>query len=94
MVVHYLRIVHIAIVPSKADTPLVIDSDAELTGAAAAELLEPIVWRQAKILQGSCVVQHPEFAPNTILNVWRETPGLPAAPDIFRRLGCKGTDHI
>ena len=37
--------------PAKADSPLVVDPDAELPASIAAELLEPVAGRHAEVVQ-------------------------------------------
>jgi hypothetical protein len=51
MVVSDLNIVRVAISPSEADTPLVVDADAVLTGSISPEPLKAIAWRDAQVLQ-------------------------------------------
>ena len=51
VIINDLNVVGIAVVPSKADPPLIVDPDAVLTGSVALELLEPISWRHSQIIE-------------------------------------------
>jgi hypothetical protein len=51
MVVHDRDVVRIAVAPAKADSPLIVDSNAVLAGPIAAQLLQPIAGRDSKIVQ-------------------------------------------
>ena len=53
LIVYDLNVVGIAISPSEADTPLVVDSDTILAGPIAPEFLQAIGWWYAKISGGS-----------------------------------------
>jgi len=48
MIVRYLDVVGVAVAPAEADSPLIVDPDAVLTGAIATQLLQPIAWRQCR----------------------------------------------
>jgi hypothetical protein len=45
------------ICPTKADTPLIVDPDAVLTGPIATKRLEPIRWRIAKLNEARHALQ-------------------------------------
>ncbi len=56
MVIDDLDIRSIAILPGKADAPLVVDPDAPMAGAVAGELLKPVArWNTKKIKSGGAV---------------------------------------
>jgi hypothetical protein len=50
VVIRDLDIIGIAFGPAKTDTPLIVDSDAELAWAIPLKGLEPIPWRHSQIL--------------------------------------------
>ena len=52
MVVNDLDLVCIAILPSEANAPLIVDPDTVLPSALTSKLLEAISWRDAQILEG------------------------------------------
>jgi hypothetical protein len=41
----------IPIAPAEADSPLIIDPDAVLTGAITTQLFQPIAWWQCQVLE-------------------------------------------
>jgi len=50
MVIADLHVLRIRSGPAEADAPLVIDSDRMLADAVAFESLQPVSWRDSKIL--------------------------------------------
>jgi len=50
MIVNNFNLVSIVFLPAEADAPLVIDSDRMLADAVAFESLQPVSWRDSKIL--------------------------------------------
>jgi hypothetical protein len=62
MIVRDLDIVGVALGPSEADTPLIVDSNAHLPCAVSFQSLEPITGRVAQILNRGCGIKLPEFA--------------------------------
>jgi hypothetical protein len=51
MVINHFNLVGVSFAPFEADTPLVVDADAELAGAIADKLLESVPRRDPKILK-------------------------------------------
>ena len=51
MVVHDIDLKGVPVLPAKADSPLVVDPDAVLPASIAAEFLQPVAERHAKIVQ-------------------------------------------
>jgi len=62
MIVNDLDLVRITISPPKADPPLVVDPNAMLSRAIAFELLEPVPWRHAEIVEHLGGVHGDQFA--------------------------------
>ena len=50
MVIDYLDVFGVSTSPAKANTELIVNTNAPLAGPIALELLEPIAWRRAKII--------------------------------------------
>ncbi len=67
MVIDDFDVVRISFRPPKADPPLVIDTDAVLAGPAARELLQPIGWGRAEVVQAGGGVQHQQLAQTDAL---------------------------
>lgn len=78
VVVHDLHVVGISTVPSKADSPPVVDPDAVLPGPITPKPLQPIPGRHAKIIQPRGGVQHPEFSEAHLLH-FRSEPSSPSS---------------
>ena len=72
MVVNDLDVMRVAILPAKADPPLIVDPDTVLSSAIALELLEPVARRNTKVVQGfSCVHNHqlPQHDPAEVAGI-------------------------
>ena len=63
MKIHNFDIVRIATLPSKANPPLVIDTDAVLTQPVVFQHFQFIAGRLPQILKGSGAMQVEKFAP-------------------------------
>jgi hypothetical protein len=59
VVVRDFDIVCVAVSPSEAQAPLVINTDAVLPNAVAGQCLEVIAWRASKIIKLSSRRYHP-----------------------------------
>ena len=63
MIVDNLDIVRIAVLPSKADAPLIVDTNAVSTFPPAAQCLEPIAGRHDQVLKSAGSMQVQELPP-------------------------------
>jgi hypothetical protein len=61
VIVHDLHVKRVAVLPTEADAPLVVDADAPLALAVALEGLEPIAWG-ARRIDGAADRQHRQDA--------------------------------
>jgi hypothetical protein len=61
MVVDDLDVMGISVLPAEADTPLIIDADAVLSGSVATQRFQPVVRRDAQILEVLGIVQHAQL---------------------------------
>jgi hypothetical protein len=68
MVVDYLHLVDVALVPNKADSPAVIDSDTILAMAVSLESFQTVSRRNAQIIDGFGPVKHAQFAQGGSVN--------------------------
>jgi hypothetical protein len=75
MIVRDLDIVGVALGPSEANTPLIVDPNAHLPCAVSFRSFESITRRVAQVLNRGCGIELPEFAKRPILNA----AGKPAA---------------
>ncbi len=86
MVIDDLDVERFAVPPAKADSPLVIDSNAPLARAASRKSLEPIGWRNSQVAEVGSTVEHPQLTQRDLLDVSRKptsTPPLENRPSFF-----------
>jgi hypothetical protein len=69
MIIHDFYVIGITIDPSNAYPPLVVNPDAVLPCPVAAELLQPVRWRNTKIIHCDRVVEHAQLAVADLLDV-------------------------
>jgi hypothetical protein len=88
-----LDIAGFTIIPSKADTPLIVYPDTPLPFAIAFEGLQTIAWRVTQVVQRERSVQLAQLAQGSILNVSRELATMLAMPYPLCLLVFKASDH-
>jgi hypothetical protein len=93
VIVHDLDIFDIALGPSEADTPLIVDADAHLSGAVPFQGFEPIGRRIAEVIDRRRSIKLAEFAQRAILNIARKLAAGLALPDSFGLLASERSDH-
>jgi hypothetical protein len=79
--------------PPEADSPLLVDADAHLTGAVALEDLEPVARRIAQVRGGPGGIELTQFPQCSILDLSREGAADPALPDTLGVLAFERPDH-
>ena len=84
----------VAVLPTKANAPLVIDVYAVLTFAVAFERLQTIRRRNPEIVETGCVVEHTQLAPGDGLDVGWKAPRISAKPNLLRFLVGEIPDHV
>jgi len=72
MVINNFDIVRVAFVPSEANPPLVIDSDAPLSFPITMQPLEPVARRNSKVLDLRCSIEHPKLSKRHSLDIERQ----------------------
>jgi hypothetical protein len=93
VIVHDLDILSVALGPSEADTPLIVDSNAHLSCPVSFEGFEPIAGWIAQVLNRRRGIELTELAKRPLLDVaWKLTAGLPL-PDSFGLLALERSDH-
>jgi len=65
VIIRDLNVMRIAVLPGKADAPLVIDSNTIRPRAAALQQLKLVSRRDAQILQPQCPIQVQKLPPST-----------------------------
>jgi hypothetical protein len=70
VVVGDLDIVRVAVLPPKADAPLIVDVNAVLPGSIPFELLQAIARRDAQVVEQLCSVDEPELPQHDPLELY------------------------
>jgi hypothetical protein len=83
VIIHNLDLRRVAIVPRKANPPLVVDADAMPALAFPGQRFQPVARRHSQIIQTPRPVQVFQFAPRRVLNVRRQSPRTFPAKDAF-----------
>ena len=77
MVINDFHIFRTCIRPTKADTPLIIDTDAVLTGTIILERFKMIAGRHPQILKSAGDLKLSKLTPCNLGNI-HELPDMPA----------------
>jgi hypothetical protein len=92
MVVGYFRIARAGFIPTKAEPPLVIDTDAVLSNPIAFKGFKPVARRNAQILHPSRSGQYSQFSDCLSFNML-PTDGLAFLPKPFGILAGEGMNR-
>jgi hypothetical protein len=65
MIIDNFHVACFARLPSKANTPLVVNANAILTSPIAMQLFKPVTRRRTQIEQVVSVIQIQQFSPST-----------------------------
>jgi len=93
MVIDNRHIVGVAVTPSETDPPLVVDADAVLPGSIAAQFLEAVSGRDAKIVESLRRVDRDELAKHRPPQLGREPANWLAGEEAFGVPVAKALDH-
>ena len=93
MVIDDLNVVCVAIPPSEADPPLIVDPDAVLALAISLERFKPITGRRPKIVKGACIVDLHELTVRSFRDFVRNALDEAASPSGLCRRVPKRFDH-
>jgi hypothetical protein len=93
MVIHQLYVEGIGGPPDKTQPPLVIDTDAPLAGAVAAQLLQLIARWRAEILQGGCGIKDPQLTQTGSLDIRAPLPDGLTVEQAFRVPIAEAPEH-
>ena len=74
MIIYNFHVVCSAILPRKADAPLVVDTNTVLIAATTAQWLQAVGRRNAQIRQIRSGMEHQQFAQRHALNIVRQLP--------------------
>jgi hypothetical protein len=73
VVVNDLNLQRITVFPNEADSPLIVDSNAVLSGSVTLQLLKPVRWWNPQRIQAAGRRENFELARRQALNI----PGQP-----------------
>jgi hypothetical protein len=92
MVVSDLHVEGISLTPPKADSPLLVDTDAVLASPVALQCFEPIAGRNTQIEEGASTVEVQELAPRHPLD-GTKSPNVSVVKQSLRVTAPKASDH-
>jgi hypothetical protein len=92
MVVDDFNVVGVAMLPDKADPPLIVDAYAVLTRAVALQGFQPVTRRYAQILDAPSPVEVEKFPAGGPFES-PEPRDIHIVKQRFRISAAKGTDH-
>lgn len=72
MIINNLNIVSVVILPFKTNPPLIVDTDAVLSGALADKFFKPVCGWNSQIVYCSSVIQHSQLPKRGLLNISRQ----------------------
>ena len=93
MIVNNLDLRWSSVCPHEADPPLVINSDAVLSGTVALEGLEPISWRDTKIVKDLCGPHLAKLAQSNRVNPRINRPNTLTTPQPLGVFVSERSDH-
>jgi hypothetical protein len=68
MIIDYLDLIDVTLVPNKADSPALIDSDTIMAMAVSLESFQTVSRRNPQIIDGFGPVKHAQFAQGSSVN--------------------------
>jgi hypothetical protein len=87
------NIVRITLNEPEADAPLVVDGDRMLSFSFSSEFVEPISWRNPKVIQARCQIYVLELSSRPPYYVWRQSLGPTGREQSLRVLVDETLDH-
>ena len=93
MIVNNCDLVRIAVLPPKADTPLLIDANTVLPGPITFELLKAIARRRAEIRESLCRIHDDQLSEHGPLQITRIAPNGLAKKEPLRISVTEALDH-
>ena len=94
MVVGNLSIKGVPVFSAEADSPLVVDADAVLSGSVALQRFQPVSRWDPQILQLHGILQKSQFPPRNPVEITGETFGSLALPNTLGEPISEALDHV
>src|SRR5665213_2514378 len=86
-------IFRLSFLPSKTDSPLLVDPDGILAISVTRQKLQPVAGRDTQIVQMAGGVQHTQFPKRPVLDIAGEPARTLTGPYPLRLAIPEGTDH-
>jgi hypothetical protein len=93
MIVDYLDIMRLAVGPTKADAPLIVDPNAPLAHTIPSQRLQMIAGWIAQVLQGQRSIDLPQLPQSALLDIAGKLATPLALPDSLGLFVAKRADH-
>src|SRR5690242_9631223 len=94
VLVDYLNVLGVTARPGEADTPLLVDANAVLPRPVLNQLLQPITWGYAQVVNAAGRVDKYEFVVCNPTQLFAELLDVGAAPNRFGVRPSKGANHF
>src|SRR6266851_7730209 len=94
VIVNNLNVEGIVIGPAEADTPLLVDPEAHLSGTVTFQHFEPVARRVPQIVHGPGSIELAQLPQGPILNLPRKFPTAPPVPNALGFLAFERPDHL
>ncbi len=83
-----------AIFPHEANSPLIIDANAELTHSVTVQFFEPVPGRHTQVIQHFGGIEYQQFSQSCSLDDLRDALDSQAVKNIFRPVVSKAPYHL
>lgn len=93
MIVDYLHVVCVPLLPTKTDSPLVVDANAVLSGTITCQLLKAIAKGHAQVVERSGRIKLDKLAERDAVNALRQLPDRLSVEEAFSILIPETADH-
>jgi hypothetical protein len=93
VIIGHFNVECVSIFPSKAKSPLLIDTDTVLALPVARKSLQSIAGRDMKIVERLRAMNQDELAVSKTLDFMGQSPGELAMPDLVSLFVLEGLDH-
>jgi hypothetical protein len=93
MIIDDLNTPCVSVLPLKAKSPLLVNSDAVLTFSVPRQSLQLIGWWYPKILYGGASIQHLQLPKGDLLNISRQSFGKLPVEYLFCFAARKAFNH-
>ena len=93
MIINYFDLIDVPLVPYKADSPPVIDSDTILPQTVSLKTFKAVSRRNSQVVKGLCPIEHTQFPESNSLNFRWQFSQRFAVKESFRLLILETLNH-